>query len=176
MPVDRSGLINLGTISKAARHGALIDRFKATFLEIPSNQRKENMLVRLEVSEIIDMMGLTDILQKAFISNMSLLDRDEAAAIARIRRMIGVELAGDTGLIAQMDTSPAPVEVNIPDMDDSDDDQVVDVDTGVASADITEALVELETQATDQPGDPEIETVKKPESSFALAGLMKMVG
>jgi hypothetical protein len=100
MPVSRADSLQLGVLSKTCDHGYVVNQFKTTYLATGKRKRRELLLRRLEVGQLLDMLGLTHILNAAFIANIEDLEQgNHARAIDKIKLMIGISHENNTSLV-----------------------------------------------------------------------------
>lgn len=179
MAVDRSDLIKLGTLSRKADHGMLLNGFKSRALAGSAQQCKSSVLEALEIAQIIQLCGLVEPLHKAYVSNMMRLDRDRDrdSAVSQIKRMLAFALSDDKGLVSELDRKfPVdPVEPVVPEVSDVEDDLGFDFTTDQDEGNYEDGmpLIEVEPEAIEPPKET---PVAPPQSHFALNGLMNLRG
>lgn len=173
--VSRSELISLGSISKLSEHGPLLDEFKSMYLKLPGKQRKAEVLDRLEIAQVLDMLGLRGAVKAAHTANERLLTNNRDEAITRMKAMLMLELQAGDSLLSLLRTSVSGLEPQIDGEQLQDDADVgLEIDSEpepVVTAD--DMIVESEPMVGIQEhGQPAKAVATDLGKSFALAGLM----
>jgi hypothetical protein len=175
--IDRADLLHLGTLAKARDHGHVLTLFKAEFLVLSSKERKENMLKRLEVSQLIEMLGLSGAIHTSYLVNIDDFENGNIEkAIKKMKQLLTASLGNNVteSLINETVTAPPEYEeVNQLIDDDVNEEVGGDMDSAynedfVNLSNVSDMGGELESLA------PPVIERQSPLASSSLFGLMKL--
>ncbi|MFT6909025.1 MAG: hypothetical protein ACJAS1_005732 [Oleiphilaceae bacterium] len=173
MALGRSELIALGSIAKKGLHGPFINMFKESYLNLSNTERKQNILSRIEVSVIIDALGLTKVVSDACIANLSEFEKgNEKDALIKMRKMIISELIPKNSSIDLFGSIDS----------DANEDQSFYIEESELEDEVPAEPPSIAERICDDEGREEIEKdfeslsapVTATKSAFALKGLMSI--
>lgn len=105
-----SSYLYLGQVKRGIDRGLLLNQALQRVQDTPNFQRKHRVLDGLEIAEVVEIMGLTDMVKSLFLLNRSLYEQDPAQGKAVLRKGLFDLLSQQLGVDAPRPAVRAPVE------------------------------------------------------------------